>query len=86
MNDKVNCRTCVCCRSLKNKYTMVRVATSNGKTFLDSNFKSGGRGMYICSVNCLEKIASSKKFARIYGLISDKEIFESIKEVLEKND
>lgn len=86
MNDKVNYRTCVCCRKLKNKYTMARVATVNGETLFDASFKLGGRGMYICSTECLEKIVTNKKMIRFYNLISKNDIIDTIKEVLKKND
>ncbi|MBQ4145842.1 MAG: YlxR family protein, partial [Clostridia bacterium] len=82
MNDKVNYRTCVCCKSLKYKYDMARIAVVDGKVSCDVSFKAGGRGMYICSLKCLEKISSSKKFSKIYNLVSDEEILKSIKEVL----
>lgn len=86
MNDKVNYRTCVCCKSLKHKYDMARIAIIDGNPVYDTDYKSGGRGMYICSLECLEKISTSKKFFKIYNLISDKEVFKTIREVLENAD
>ena len=56
MNDKVNYRMCVCCRNMKHKHNMARITVKDGKGMIDKNFKAGGRGFYICSVQCLDKI------------------------------
>lgn len=82
MNDKVNYRTCVCCKSMKHKHNMARVTVSEGKSIVDKTYKAGGRGFYICSEQCLDKIMSSKKFARFSGLISDEKVINELKEVL----
>ena len=83
MNDKVNYRMCVCCRNMKHKHNMARVTAINGKSFVDKTFKAGGRGFYICSNECLDKIMSSKKLARFSGLLSDENILNELKEVLD---
>lgn len=83
MNDKVNYRMCVCCRNMKHKHNMARVTAKDGKSMVDKTYKAGGRGFYICSIQCLEKIVSSKKFARFSGLLSDEAILNEIKGVLD---
>lgn len=82
MNDKVNYRTCVCCRAMKCKYDMVRISVSDNKTICDTTFKAGGRGFYICSEECLDKILTSKKFVKVYNMISDESVLNEIKGVL----
>jgi len=82
MNDKVNYRTCVCCRSLMHKSNMVRIATVEGKSFVDKTYKAGGRGFYICSEECLNKILTSRKFTRYSGTISTDAMITEIKDVL----
>ena len=82
MNDKVNYRMCVCCRNIKHKHNMARITSIDGKSIVDRTFKAGGRGFYICSEECLDKIMTSKKLARFSGQISDQCILNDIKEVL----
>ena len=82
MNDKVNYRMCVCCRNMEHKHNMARITVIDGKSVVDKTFNAGGRGFYICSKQCLDKIMSSKKFARFSGLLSDENILNDIKEVL----
>ena len=82
MNDKVNYRMCVCCRSMKHKHTMARIAVVNGKSVVDKSYKAGGRGFYICSVECLDKIMKSKKLTRYSSHLSDESVVNDIKEVL----
>lgn len=83
MNDKVNYRTCVCCKKLKHKYSMARIAVIDGNVLCDTTFKSGGRGFYICSNECLAKISSSKKFTKIFNMINEEHIINTIKGVLD---
>ena len=83
MNDKVNYRMCVCCRNMKHKHTMARVAVINDKSVVDKTYKAGGRGFYICSISCLDKILTSKKLVRYSSRLSDESIINDIKEVLD---
>lgn len=82
MNDKVNCRTCVCCKTSKSKFEMVRIAVVGDSVICDTTYKSGGRGFYICSDECLSRILSSKKFSKISNMISDKMILKDIEGML----
>lgn len=82
MNDKVNYRMCVCCRNMKHKHTMARITVLNDKVMVDKTYKAGGRGFYICSIECLDKISSSKKLSRFSNLLSGEGIVNDIKEVL----
>lgn len=82
MNDKVNYRMCVCCREMKHKHNMARITVKDGKGMIDKTFNAGGRGFYICSMQCLEKIMSSKKLARYAGILSEENVLNELKEVL----
>ena len=82
MNDKVNYRMCVCCRNMKHKHYMARIAVIDGKSVVDKTYKAGGRGFYICSEQCLNKILTSKKLARYSCHLSDESVLNDIKEVL----
>ena len=50
-------RTCIACRSVKDKRELVRVVrTPEGKVVIDSTGKSNGRGAYLCrQASCWEK-------------------------------
>ena len=83
MNDKVNYRMCACCRCMKHKHEMARITVKDGKSIIDKTFKAGGRGFYVCSKECLDKIMTSKKYARYSGMLSDESIIKELKEVLD---
>ena len=82
MNDKVNYRMCVCCRSMKQKHTMARITVKSDGCMVDKTYKAGGRGFYICSKKCLEKIMTSKKMAKFSSILSDESILNDLKDVL----
>ncbi len=62
MNDKVNVRMCFVCRNNILKEKMLRISKNENGVFLDKTFKSGGRGAYICSLECFQKAVKTKRF------------------------
>ena len=82
MNDKVNYRMCVCCRSMKHKHTMARIVVANDKSVVDKTYKAGSRGFYICSLECMDKILTSKKLSR-YSCHLSESVINDMKEVLD---
>ena len=56
-------RSCVACRTQKNKNELLRIVTNNkNETKIDKTGKESGRGAYICySKDCLEKAMKTKK-------------------------
>lgn len=56
-------RSCVACRTQKNKNELLRIVTNNkNETKIDKTGKESGRGAYICySKDCLEKAIKTKK-------------------------
>ena len=86
MNDKVNYRMCVCCRNIKHKHNMARIVVTNDKAIVDKTYKAGGRGFYICSQKCLDKILTSKKLARYWSALSDESVLNELKEVLDRDE
>lgn len=82
MNDKVNYRMCVCCRNMEHKHNMARIVVTNDKAMVDKTYKAGGRGFYICSEKCLDKILTSKKLSRYWSALSDESVLNELKEVL----
>ena len=82
MNDKVNVRMCICCRDHYNKKELVRVANVSGKAEIDKNFKSGGRGAYICSYKCFENSLKKNLLEKAIKCPISENIKEEIREML----
>ena len=71
-------RSCVACRTQKNKNELLRIVTNKkNETLIDEKGKEQGRGEYICyDIKCLEKVIKYKKLQ-----ISD-EMKEQIKNII----
>ena len=54
-------RTCVCCRTQKDKRDMIRVVKDNkSNVFIDLTHKANGRGAYVCkNEQCIKKAIKS---------------------------
>lgn len=50
-----NIRTCIGCRTKKDKYEYIRIVSKNSHPILDKNMNYNSRGIYICK--CKECIA-----------------------------
>lgn len=49
-------RTCIGCRSVKDKHDMLRLyRSSDGEVCVDLKGNKPGRGAYLCSYDCFEK-------------------------------
>lgn len=66
MNDKVNVRMCFVCRKNIAKEQMLRIAVKDNEAFLDKTFKGGGRGTYICSLECFKKAEKTKRLNAVF--------------------
>lgn len=53
-------RTCIGCRRVLEKSTMVRLAARDGRVEPDPGGASGGRGAYVCSEKCLAEACRRK--------------------------
>ena len=84
--DHVTLRQCVGCREMKNKKEMIRVVrTPEGETCIDPSGKKNGRGAYLCrSPECLAKAFKAHSLERSLKASLEPEIFEKLKEELEK--
>lgn len=49
-------RTCVACRSRLAKYQQRRYVMTDNKVAYDKHYTSAGRGVYVCSENCYDKV------------------------------
>ena len=61
-------RTCIGCRSVKDKKTLLRyVLSPENELVLDYNSKLPGRGCYVCAdVACLHKAIKQRAFQRSF--------------------
>ena len=82
MNDKVNERMCAVCRKMFNKNKLLRIAKINDSTIIDKNYKSGGRGLYICSIDCFKKATENKKVSRAIKFFIDESLFDEAREII----
>ena len=82
MNDKVNERMCAVCRKMYPKNKLLRIAKIKDSVIIDENYKSGGRGLYICSCECFKKATENKKVSRAIKFFIDEGLFEEAREIL----
>ena len=79
-------RTCCVCRTQKNKNELLRIVKDKNNTIkVDETGKQFGRGAYICyDIECFEKAKKSKKIENALEIKIDDEIYEQIKNIIEK--
>ena len=84
-NSKLT-RTCIGCRTKKQKQELIRIVNHEGKAQVDIEQKLEGRGAYICKdIKCFEKVekgnklknalktnVENKKYEEFRGVIFDK--------------
>lgn len=82
--DKKPLRTCVVCRSEKEKSDLIRIVKpKDGAVFVDATGKSNGRGAYVCkNAECIEKAEKKKILQRVFSSEIDESLFDSMKEIL----
>lgn len=83
---KIPQRTCSVCRTQKNKNELLRIVKNKDNIInVDEVGKQPGRGAYICyDIECLEKAQKSKKLEKALEIKIEKEIYEQIKNIIEK--
>ena len=79
-------RTCTVCRTQKNKNELLRIVKNKENIIkVDENGKEQGRGAYICyDMDCLEKTIKTKKLEKALEIKINSEIYEQIKDIIEK--
>ena len=79
-------RNCTVCRTQKNKNELLRIVKNKENIIkVDEKGKEQGRGAYICyDIDCLEKAIKSKKIEKALEIKISNEIYEQIKEIIEK--
>lgn len=84
---KLPLRKCTGCQELIDKREMIRVVKdSSGEFSLDFTGKKQGRGAYVCpNIKCLTKAEESRGLERSFKSNISKEIYESLRNELNKN-
>ena len=79
-------RTCVSCRRVMDKRTLVRlVHTPEGKIEIDASGKMSGRGAYLCSnYQCWHSAVGSQRLARALKCNISPDSLNAIKDYAEK--
>ena len=79
-------RTFSVCRTQKNKNELLRIVKNKDNIIkVDETGKQPGRGAYICyDMECLEKAKKSRKLDKALDIKINDEIYEEIKNVVEK--
>ena len=77
-------RTCMGCNEKKPKKELVRIVKNKeGQISLDKTGKAEGRGAYICdSVECLEKVAKSKRLEKALESQISEEVYNNLRGVI----
>ncbi len=83
---KIPMRQCIGCMTSKPKRELIRIVrTKEGEIKIDPTGKASGRGAYICNdIECLEKIRKKKALNRSFEQEVDEEIYEKLREELQK--
>lgn len=76
-------RSCVICRTQKNKSELLRIVKNKEGIKVDTTGKQSGRGAYICySEQCLEKAIKSKKMEKTLESEIDDMIYNEMKNLI----
>ena len=78
-------RTCVVCRTQKNKSELLRIVKNKENNIkVDDNGKEPGRGAYICyDMECLEKAKKTKKLEKALEIKIQDETYEQIQKAIQ---
>lgn len=75
-----NTRTCIACRSKKDKSQFIRIIAKDGIANIDETKKANTRGMYICNNSeCINKLLKAKDITKCIKIDTTS---DSIKELL----
>ena len=81
---KIPQRSCVVCRTQKNKNELLRIVKNKENEIkIDTIGKEPGRGAYICySEQCLEKAIKGKKLEKALETKIEEETYNEIREII----
>ncbi len=81
MEKKIPMRTCIGCRNVRPKNTMIRIIKDkNGQVSPDPGGKADGRGAYVCrQTECFEKLKKTKALSRTFKTQVPDDVYDSIR-------
>ena len=84
---KIPQRTCVGCKTQKNKNELIRIVMNkDGNIFIDKTGKANGRGAYICNdIKCLEQAIKAKCIERTFETDVSEEIYNELRKDIADN-
>ena len=84
MQKKKPERTCIVCKTQKEKKDLLRIVKSKEGTIeVDLTGKKNGRGAYICkNEECLNKLIKTKKLEKVFENEIDNNLYESIRGII----
>lgn len=81
MNKQKPQRTCIVCRTTKDKSDLIRIVKFGEEISLDKTGKKNGRGAYVCNdIECIRKLKKSKGLNRAFSMNVPEETYNKIEE------
>lgn len=75
-----NIRTCIACRTKKEKHELLRIVAKDRTATLDETYKENTRGIYLCKDKaCINKLLKAKDIMRCIKIDVD---MDGMKELL----
>lgn len=81
---KIPLRTCVACRTNKEKNKLVRIVRlTDGNAVIDLSGRQNGRGAYIClEEQCLKKCIKSKVLEKQLEIHIEDQLYKQLEEII----
>ena len=81
MNKQKPQRTCIVCKTTKDKGDLIRIVKFGEQISLDKTGKKNGRGAYVCNdIECIRKLKKTKGLNRAFSMNVPEETYISIEE------
>ncbi|MDD3661926.1 MAG: YlxR family protein [Candidatus Dojkabacteria bacterium] len=78
-------RSCVACRKKFPKHEMIRLVLKDGRPFIDSDGRRGGRGVNICpQEQCFEQAVKKNLFSRAWKKPVSASLWDRVREEFRK--
>ena len=81
---KVPQRMCIVCKQMFDKKEVVRVVKDGENLSVDSTGKKNGRGAYVCTNNCVDKIKKTHALERAFKITVSSQQYDDIVEEIKK--
>lgn len=83
MSEVKRQRSCILCRMQDDKVNLYRIVRdSAGHVSFDASGRAAGRGAYVCSEECFNKVRKSRKLESALRVSVSKEDYEAIADAL----